>query len=59
MSDVRTVYTTTEVAKILDVSTSYLLRLSKEMKFNEKEMRKAGKGNYLFSTDAVKKLKNR
>ena len=59
MSDVRTVFTTTEVAKVLDVSTSYLLRLIQEMDFNEKELRKAGKGGYLFSVEALKKLKSR
>ena len=59
MSDVRTVFTTTEVAKMLDVSSSYVLRLASEMKFNEKEMRDAGKRNHLFSIEAVKKLQNR
>jgi len=59
MSDVRTVFTTTEVAKLLDISAAYLVRLVKEMRFSEKEVRKAGKGGYLFSIEAVKKLQNR
>jgi len=59
MTDVRTVFTTTEVAKKLDVSSGYVLRLAKEMNFSEKEMRDAGKRNYLFSIEAVEKLKNR
>ena len=59
MGDVRLVLTTTEVAKILDVSTGHLSRLIKDMDFSEKEVRRAGKGGYLFSVEAVAKLKNR
>ena len=59
MLDVRDVFTTTEVAKMLDITSSHLVRLIKEMDFSEKEVRQAGKGSYLFSLEAVKKLKNR
>lgn len=59
MSDVRTVYTTSEVAEILDITPSYLLRLSQSMELSPSEFRSAGKRNYLFSQEAVEKLKNR
>jgi excisionase family DNA binding protein len=59
MSDVRDVFITKEVAEKLGVNPSYLLRLAKAMKLTETEMREAGKRNYLFSKEAVEKLKNR
>lgn len=59
MSDVRTVYITKEVAEILDINPSYLLRLAKAMNFSASEMREAGKRNYLFSEEAIEKLKKR
>ncbi len=59
MSDVRTVFTTSEAANILEISPSYLLRLAQTMDFSPAEFRSAGKRNYLFSKSAVEKLKNR
>lgn len=59
MSDVRTVFTTTEVAEKLSLSSSYLLRLATKMNFSPAEFRRVGKRNYLFSQEAVDKLKNR
>ncbi|WP_050696664.1 MerR family transcriptional regulator [Anaeromassilibacillus senegalensis] len=59
MSDVRTVFTTSEVAEMLDITPSYLLRLAQTMQLTPAEFRSAGKRNYLFSQEAVKKLKNR
>ena len=59
MSDVRKVFITKEVAEQLGINPSYLLRLAKNMKFSASEMREAGKRNYLFSEEAVEKLKNR
>ena len=59
MSDVRTVFTTSEVAEILDISSSYLLRLVQTMHFTPAEFRSAGKRTYLFSQEAVEKLKKR
>lgn len=59
MTDVRKVYITKEVAEILEINPSYLLRLAKSMKLSAAEMREAGKRNYLFSAEAVEKLKNR
>jgi len=59
MTDVRKVFITKEVAEILNINPSYLLRLAKSMKFSPSEMREAGKRNYLFSEEAVEKLKTR
>lgn len=59
MSDVRTVFTTSEVAEILKITPSYLLRLAQNMHFTAAEFRSAGKRNYLFSDTAVERLQNR
>lgn len=59
MTDVRNVFITKEVAEILGINPSYLLRLAKSMKFSPSEMREAGKRNYLFSKEAVEKIRNR
>ena len=59
MSDVRTVFTTAEVANTVGITSSYLLRLVQTMNFSPAEFRSAGKRNYLFSEEAVEKLKNR
>lgn len=57
MTDVRNVFITKEVAEILGINPSYLLRLAKSMKLSPNEMREAGKRNYLFSQEAVEKLR--
>ena len=59
MSDVRKVFITKEVAELLNINPSYLLRLAKSINFAPNEMREAGKRNYLFSEEAVEKLRNR
>jgi len=59
MTDVRKVFITKEVAEILEINPSYLLRLAKSMRFSPNEMREAGKRNYLFSEEAVEKLRTR
>lgn len=59
MTDVRKVFITKEVAEILNINPSYLLRLAKAMRFSPSEMREAGKRNYLFSEEAVEKLRIR
>ena len=59
MSDVRTVFTTAEAAEILGITPSYLLRLVQSLTLSPAEFRSAGKRNYLFSQEAVAKLKNR
>lgn len=57
MSDVRNVYITKEVAEKLNITSTYLIKLAKKIGLDESEMREAGKRNYLFSDDAVMKLK--
>lgn len=59
MSDVREVFITKEVADQLGLNASYLIKLAKKIGLNEKEMREAGTRNYLFSKEAIDKLKNR
>ena len=59
MSDVRMVYTTAEVAQMLQITSSYLLRLAADMRFSPAECRRAGKRNYLFSQEAVEKLRQK
>lgn len=59
MSNVKDVFTTSEVAQMLDITPSHLLRLAKTMPFSDTEVRSAGKRNHLFSIEAVEKLKNR
>ena len=59
MSDVRTVFTTAEVDQMLQLTPSYVLRIAATMKFEPEEFRSAGKRNYLFSQEAVEKLRKR
>jgi len=59
MSNIYEVFTTTEVAKILNITPSHVLRLTKSMNLSENDVRSAGKRNHLFSKEAVKKLQNR
>ena len=59
MSDVRMVYTTAEVAQMLQITSSFLLRLAAAMRFSPAECRRAGKRNYLFSQEAVEKLRQK
>ncbi|MBC5667430.1 AraC family transcriptional regulator [Eubacterium sp. BX4] len=53
MSDVREVYVTAEVAKILDITPAYLIRLAKGLNLSNSQFREAGKRNYLFSKESV------
>lgn len=59
VTDVRNVFITREVAEELNLTPTYLIKLAKKMGLNEAEMREAGNRNYLFSKEAVEKLKNR
>lgn len=47
-----------EVADELKLTPTYLIKLGKKIKLSEAEMREAGNRNYLFSEEAVQKLKN-
>ena len=59
MSSIYEVFTTTEVAKMLNITPGHVLRLVKSEKLSKEEVRKAGNRNHLFSKSAVEKLKNR
>lgn len=59
MADVRDIFVTAEVAKILDLTPAYTIRLAKSMNFDETEFREAGKRNYIFSKEAVEKIKSK
>ena len=59
MCDVRTVFTTSEVAEMLNLTSSYVLRMVSTVDLSPSEFRKAGKRNCLFNEAAVQKLKNR
>lgn len=52
-------FITKEVSEILNINPSYLLSIAKNMNLPPSEMREAGKRNYLFSEEAIEKLKNR
>ena len=57
MSDVRKVFITREVADKLGLNTAYTIRLAKKIELSPSEMREAGSRNYLFSEEAVEKLR--
>lgn len=61
MADVNEVYITKEVADQLDINTSYLIRLAKKLleegKIANKDIRAAGKRNYLFNSTAVEVIR--
>lgn len=59
MADVREVFITKEVAQQLDMTPSYIIRVAQSIDLNESEMREAGKRNYLFSVEAVEKIKKK
>jgi hypothetical protein len=57
MSDVRKVFITAETADQLELSDAYVVRLGLQIGLEESEMRKAGKRGYLFSEEAIEKLR--
>ncbi len=59
MTDVKKVFITKEVDDQLGLNASYLIKLAKRMNLSDSEMREAGSRNYLFSEEAVEKLKKR
>lgn len=59
MSDVRDVFVTAEVAKILNLTPAYLIRLAKTMNLSESQFREAGKRNYIFSKEAIDVIKGK
>lgn len=58
--DVRKVFITKEVADKLGVNPSYLIRVAKKMLsekvITDKDMRDAGKRNYIFNEKALQEL---
>lgn len=58
MSDVREVFVTAEVAKKLDITPAYLIRLAKSLNLMDSQFREAGKRNYIFSDDAIDVIKS-
>lgn len=56
MSNVQRVFITSEVAEKFNITAPYLIRVAKEMNFNDTEFREAKKHTYLFSEEAVYKL---
>ncbi len=63
MCDVNKVYTTSEIADKLDLNSAYLLRVVKEMleknELTNKDVRAAGKRNYIFNTNALTRLQEK
>jgi len=57
--NINEILTTTEVAKILGITPTHVVRLAKSMNLSNREYRKAGAGIHLFTKEAVKKLANR
>lgn len=57
MTDVRFVYITSEASKMLNLSSSYVIKLARKIELSEMEMREAGSRNYLFSEEAIEKLR--
>ena len=57
MSNVKTVFITREVAEMLGLNASYVIKLAKKAGLEDTEMREAGNRNYLFSESAVNKLR--
>ncbi len=57
MSNVKTVFITREVADMLELNPSYVIKLARKIGLTDTEMREAGNRNYLFSEEAVRKLR--
>lgn len=57
MNDARKVFITKEAAEQLNLNPSYVIRLGKKIGLEENEMREAGSRNYLFTEEAIEKLR--
>lgn len=57
MNDARKVFITKEAAEQLNLNPSYVIRLGKKIGLTESEMREAGNRNYLFTEEAIEKLR--
>ena len=58
MSDVREVFVTAEVAKVLDITPAYLVRLAKSLDLPETDFRETSKGSYLFNRNAIELIQS-
>ena len=58
MSNVKTVFITREVADMLGLNASYVIKLACKIGLSDTEMREAGSRNYLFSEEAIEKLRS-
>ncbi|MCT4664838.1 MAG: hypothetical protein N4A45_06350 [Flavobacteriales bacterium] len=60
--DVNKVYITKEVANLLDINSSYLIRLAKKLlesgELTDSDIRIAGKSNYLYNERAISVIRN-
>ena len=57
MTDVNDVFITSEAAREVGLNASYMIKLAKKIGLNSKEMREAGNRNYLFSREALERIK--
>ena len=57
MTDVNDVFITSEAARKLGLNASYMIKLAKKIGLSNKEMREAGNRNYLFSREALERIK--
>ncbi len=58
MSDVRDVFITAEVARLLDITPAYLIKLAKTLSLNKTDFRETAKGSYLFNQKAIDIIKS-
>lgn len=56
MTDVREVFITGEIAKKLDITPAYLIRVAKSLDLPETDFRETNKGAYLYNKNAVEKI---
>ena len=57
MSDVRDVFITAEVARLLDITPAYLVKLAKSLDLEKTDFRETAKGSYLFNQNAIDIIK--
>jgi len=59
MSDVREIFISAEVSRLLDITPAYLIRLAKSLNLSETDFRETVKGSYLFNMDAIEIIKSK
>jgi hypothetical protein len=58
MSDVRDVFITAEVARLVDITPAYLVKLARSLDLKETDFRETAKGSYLFNSVAIDIIKS-